>query len=267
MESDNELHFNFLYLPPAFDSPSLVRQFFVGANYNSPHLGVTICFGTAEQAIFYLSILPGNQQLGSPLEYHGKELYPACVDFLQHTRQNVTANLFQLDDNLCIRSVPPSSQSVTRFWVLLTSQGYALSAIIAWSKVVNAYINEYVAFESQLAYFTTLGGAYATLKVSDNALAYAHKIHKLAKRVREDYWEMKSKIFITLSQIQLRTITEQQLESFIGEIDRLKSNFPSKLEEFEGYISFLRLKWNQQFTGVTPDANALAIEGAVMSSF
>lgn len=160
MESDNELHFNFLYLPPAFDSPSLVRQFFVGANYNSPHLGVTICFGTAEQAIFYLSILPGNQQLGSPLEYdqtmsywmlivryHGKELYPACVDFLQHTRQNVTANLFQLDDNLwydsdwfysdsvltfSIRSVPPSSQSVTRFWVLLTSQGYALSAIIAW---------------------------------------------------------------------------------------------------------------------------------------
>jgi len=54
---------------------------------------------------------------------------------------------------------------------------------VKWSSLLNSLINQKAQFESNLAYFTTLGGAYATLKMSHQATLFAMKINTLSKKI------------------------------------------------------------------------------------
>eukprot|EP01126_Amoeba_proteus_P028634 TRINITY_DN2820_c0_g2_i9.p1 TRINITY_DN2820_c0_g2~~TRINITY_DN2820_c0_g2_i9.p1 ORF type:complete len:144 (+),score=11.10 TRINITY_DN2820_c0_g2_i9:508-939(+) len=97
---------------------------------------------------------------------------------------------------------------------LLSDSNENLSADVKWCKAVNSLVAERAKFESAVAYVSTLGGAYATLKIvcegkirfhlilkSHKAYRFARQMYLLARRYGHRILEVKSLIFITLAQV------------------------------------------------------------------
>jgi len=74
---------------------------------------------------------------------------------------------------------------------------------IKWSNLLNHLIAKRAKYETYVAFFSTLGGAYATLKEAPKALRFATSLLRMSIEENDTVLIIRSKVYVALAQLNL----------------------------------------------------------------
>jgi len=189
---------------------------------------------------------------------HRSPLFHHFLHFLGHVTQQCGSRFIleqkqitQIDGTVMQYEVSScQSSSDSSFLLVLTCKfNLLMTADIKWSNLLGREISKRARNQSYRAYFSTLGGAYATLLDTTKAIRYANALLKVSIEDDDKILNIRSRIFLVLAEMQqgaplenirarLNSLQKEALEMKIEEVIGLVRFGFHKLEERKKAIDF-----------------------------